>query len=382
MTFFRPLRLRFVAAAILCATNSMAFADGFSAVAPMHQARFGHTATLLQDGKVLVTGGGTISDLLATSELYDPVSNSWSSTGSLKTAREYHTATLLTSGKVLVVGGSQFGVPLQSAEIYDPATGTWSPAGTPTSKRENHSATLLPSGKVFVAFGTTGNNGATPTASAELYNPSTNGWTSAGNAPGGGGARSYHQAALVASGTYVVAFGGADAAGNPRNDGAMYNTSTSWTGPFGLMATARYLFTATASADFIVAAGGYTSTGATATAEYYDASTNQWHSAGTMTSARYGHAAVTLDAIGSILVTGGVATNTSLASAEIYSPVTNTWTATGNSMSTGRAQHTATSLGFGRVLVCGGQTGSGSTAVETATCDEYIVDPIYRNGFE
>jgi hypothetical protein len=382
MTFPHPSSLKFFVLAILLAASHPTFADGFIAAASMHQARFGHTATLLQNGKVLVTGGGTIDDLLATSELYDPASDTWTTSGALKTAREYHTATLLNSGKVLVVGGSQFGVPLQSAELYDPATGTWSQAGTPTSKRVRHSASLLPSGSVFVAFGTTGKNGTTPTASTELYDPSTNAWTAVGSAPGGSGAaRSYHQAALVSSGAQLIVFAGADASGNPRNDGAIYTTAGGgWVGPFALMTTPRYLFTASASAGAIIAAGGYSTSGATASAESY--LSNQWHSAGTMTSPRYAHTATVLDAAGDILVTGGVATDTSLASAEIYEPVSNTWTATTNSMSIGRAQHTATLLGAGRVLVCGGQTGSGATAVETETCDKFIVDSIYHNGFE
>lgn len=95
----------------------------------MQTARAIHTATVLPDGTVLVTGGyagGGVA--LASSELYNPNAGTWSPTGSLATARYYHTATLLLNGTILVTGGydaSQFSV-YASAEIYDPATGTWS----------------------------------------------------------------------------------------------------------------------------------------------------------------------------------------------------------------------------------------------------------------
>ena len=64
------------------------------------------TATLLPNGKVLVAGGCSDDGTLASAELYDPASGTWTATGSLATARNLHTATLLPNGKVLVAGGS------------------------------------------------------------------------------------------------------------------------------------------------------------------------------------------------------------------------------------------------------------------------------------
>ena len=89
----------------------------------MQTARGIHTATVLPDGNVLVTGGYAGGVALASSELYNPNTGTWSPTGNLATARYYHTATLLLNGKVLVTGGfdaSQLAV-YASAEIYDPA---------------------------------------------------------------------------------------------------------------------------------------------------------------------------------------------------------------------------------------------------------------------
>ena len=97
-------------------------------------------------------------------------------TGNLRVTREYHTATLLPNGNVLVAAGYGRGgvlVPLASAELYDSASGTWTTTNHLASRRYHHTATLLPNGKVLVA------GGETPEvlASAELYDPASGTWT-------------------------------------------------------------------------------------------------------------------------------------------------------------------------------------------------------------
>ncbi len=146
----------------------------WKATGSLSVARYYHTATLLQSGKVLVVGG--YNPPLNSAEVYDPATKTWTTTGSLKTGRFWHTATLLTSGKVLVAGGlgGQFAVRLQSAEIYDPQVGTWRGTGKLSVARTNHSATLLQNGEPLIAGGSTRPPAgpASIASSAELYDPS------------------------------------------------------------------------------------------------------------------------------------------------------------------------------------------------------------------
>jgi hypothetical protein len=114
------------------------------------------TATLLPNGKVLVAGGAAsdhCDGLNGPAELYDPSTGQWSATGRLAAPRAGHTATLLPNGKVLVTGGDAECTVLNSAEIYDPATGSWSVTGSLNWARGGHSATLLANGRVLVAGG-------------------------------------------------------------------------------------------------------------------------------------------------------------------------------------------------------------------------------------
>ncbi len=135
----------------------------------------GHTATRLSNGKVLMTGGGGqycgVGCVSPSAELYDAATGSFSASGSMTTQRAYgHTATLLPDSSVLVAAGDDgscdFYNPLASAELYDAATSSFSATGTMATARSSHTATLLSNGKVLVV----GGDGVTGSlANAELF---------------------------------------------------------------------------------------------------------------------------------------------------------------------------------------------------------------------
>jgi len=132
----------------------------------MNAQRYGHTATLLANGQVLVAGGSFQSS----AELYDPNTGSWRTTGEMGVVHYIHTATRLTSGKVLVAGGDNWpNGGLRDAELYDPKAATWTTIRPMNFGRYLHTATLLDDGKVLVAAGLNGGIYGTP--AAELYIP-------------------------------------------------------------------------------------------------------------------------------------------------------------------------------------------------------------------
>src|SRR2546422_922359 len=109
-----------IALSLTWARPATAAVQGGSPTRGMAPARYYHTATPLPHGRVPVAGGYGGGSFLASAEIYDPASGTWSPTGSMATARYYHTATSLPGGRVLVAGGfnGSFGV-VASAEIYD-----------------------------------------------------------------------------------------------------------------------------------------------------------------------------------------------------------------------------------------------------------------------
>ena len=242
------------------------------ATGSMNGIRIAHTATLLADGKVLVAGGAdsiseTSVNALATAELYDPVTGSWSATGNMIEARARHTATLLADGKVLVTGGSGSSAgtdSLATAELYDPATGSWTATGTMIEARTDHTATLLPDGRVLVAGG---NSSSGPQlASAELYDRGTGSWTVTGKMVGD---HAGHMATLLPDGRVLV-LGGSSGTG-PEATAELYDPSTgSWAATANM--NGEHLGgTATLLRDgSVLLAGGINPRGMLATAELYE----------------------------------------------------------------------------------------------------------------
>ena len=314
--------------------------------------RYYHTATLLLDGRVLVSGGHDAVAYLKSAELYNPSNGSWTATGSMTTNRYEHTATLLPNGKVLVVGGLGTGGELSSAEIYNPSNGTWTVTGSLGTGRESHTATLLPDGRVLVAGGSGPINNL---SSSELYNPSNGTWTATGSMTAN---RDNHTATMLPNGKVLVS--GGYGAGGALSSAELYNPSNGlWTATAAMVSN-RYWHTATLLPDGkVLVAGGYDpEVSALSSAEHYNPSNGSWTVKGAMMAKRYVHTA-TLLPDGKVLVAGGsYALDPYISSSELYSLSNGTWTATG-SLGTGRRYHTATRLPNGKVLVAGGSGRNG-----------------------
>jgi hypothetical protein len=171
--------------------------------------RADQSAAALQDGRVLIAGGTTnanVGGVTSSAEIYDPNANSFTVTGSMTVARQGATATVLNDGRVLLAGGVQnigFRAQLSSAELYDPVAGTFAATGSMQTPREGHTATLLRDGRVLVAGGS--DNGVHTLDSAEIYDPRSGAWQFAGHmtVP-----RVAHVAVLLGNGQVLIAGGG------------------------------------------------------------------------------------------------------------------------------------------------------------------------------
>ena len=339
--------------------------DTWTAAAPMPIGRVaGATATALADGTVLVIGGaGSDGVVTAAVDLYNPAARAWMGAGArapMSTPRASHTATLLPDGRVLVTGGSTSGGSIAqgytnntSAELYDPAQDTWSAAAPMLSARAHHTATLLPNGRVLV----TGGEDAQylPVATAEVYDPVANTWTATPLPMAT--ARSTQSATLLPNGRVLIA-GGYDIVQGvltPLTAAELYDPAlgTFSAAQASIAAHAGHSATLLANGQVLVAAGG------TSASELYDPATGLWHATAHLVSTRSGDAAILLPTA-RLLAAGGTQ---SAPNAEVYDPLTRTWTAAA-SMSVNRVSPIAALLPDGSALVCGGAAGAASASCE------------------
>lgn len=354
------------------APTSSAAAIWQLSAAPLSVARTGHAATMLKDGKVLVAGGvgsGPSATALNSVELYDPATRSWKVVAPMSTGSTEHTATLLDNGTVLVVGGYNNGDPkrdpvaaLNTAELYDPAKNTWSPVGTLPGGRAFHTATLLKDGSVLVVGGasSSGNiSNNTVLKAADLYNPVTKTWLPAGTMSV---ARIGHTATLLPDGTVLVVGAASDpgSPGTSANSAELFTTTPkpAWS-VTGALTTARVDHAAVLLQDGTVMViggrGGVGTPGAVlGSSEIFITATKRWAKGPDLGTARTGHTA-TLLADGAVLVIGGRSGGTpgaALNSAELLPLDAKVWRPAGV-MAVSRVGHTATLIG-GQVLVIGG----------------------------
>lgn len=319
-------------------------AGTFNFTGTMTTARAAHTATLLSSGKVLIAGGSQRSGLaaLASTELYDPSTQSFTAAADMTVARAGHTATLLQDGRVFIAGGYQLSA-LASAELYDPVTGTFSATGKTVRIEHIRTATLLDSGKVLVT-------GADSQAYnlAELYDPSAGTFKTVGNLR-----RNYFSqtATLLRDGRVLITTSNEDDDEPQTNNccADVYDPATgafSSTGVQAIPGASGRTATVLRDGKVLLAGGSFGFyLGRTSSAELYDPSTGTFSAGNRMTAPRDRHTA-TLLSDGTVLITGD-------APAELYDPTAGAFASAGN-MTTARRSHTATALPDGTVLITGG----------------------------
>ena len=325
----------------------------------MTASRAVHTQTLLQNGKVLIAGGGYfqgfISSVLATAEIFDPGSRTSTATGSMTTPRAYQTATLLANGKVLIAGGtfgsvngSPSGGALASAELYDPVAGTYTATGNMTVARMYPTATLLNDGTVLIVGGVTASGNAL--ATAEVYNPATGTFSATGNMST---QRWLHTATLLQNGKVLIA-GGPSSSLVDLDTAEIYDPISRTFSATGSLAMGRESGVAQLlNNGSVLIAGGYQQPlGVLAESELYNPSTGTFAATGSMGTSRNLSSAVLLGS-GRVLVVGGVDGSSVQQSAELYDPLTGTFAPTWM-MIAARATAAATALSDGSVLVTGG----------------------------
>ena len=308
---------------------------GFELAGSLSMGRWGLSATVLEDGTVLVVGGQERRSFSRRSpseaELLAPGATEWLKTEQVTYERSFHTATLLTDGRLLVAGGSGREVlaeeedrvfrgrkDLATVEVYDPDSGKWSEAAEMLTARSSGRALLLEDGRVLVIGGS---SGVKVIDKVELYDPATDEWTEA----------------------------------EP-------------------MSTVRSFHTATVLVDGrILVVGGQTRNMAQASTEIYDPATGEWTVAADLARPRSAHSAVLLGD-GRVLVVGGSDLGASNVlgpetTAEIYDPVADTWTLVATDLKP-RISHESALLPDGRVAVVGGEN-----VVGLAVSDVEVYDP-------
>ena len=324
--------------------------------------RFGHSASLMDDGRVLFSGGFTgvadksiISPIpINTFQIYDPTTDSW-----LLLAKDVipsfgSGAIRLSEGKYLSLGIIAVGnEPKGSAGILDLQNTTWTTLPPPPTARAFPAVTMLPDGRVLVLSGLVPSDSDAsvpePTMDTVAFDPVTGAWER--TAPMDNATGSPTVVSLDDGRIMVLQ--------DELSEAEIYDPITDvWTFTSSSNGTFLDVTAVKLSDGAVLVAGGENeaegANGTAPTAERYDPSADTWTAIEPMIQTRRGHT-LTLLPDGRVIAIGGVGATTTqpLATSEIYDPLINKWLPE-SEISVGRFEHTATLLSDGRILIFGG----------------------------
>jgi hypothetical protein len=342
----------------------------WSSASAMSEARASFASVTLPDGRVLAAGGRSAGGASASAELYDPESETWAVTGALSQARSHFTLTVRDAegdAGALAVGGEGPAGALATSEIYDAATGTWSPGPELPIAFSRHAAARFEDGAVLVAGGAGAGIGA-------LLVPGLRGWLPAGELaneqPGASLTVLDADQALLIGPNPPSAQVFSRGLGDWRSTGQPALARSEHTAT--RLLDGRVLVVGGNASDTgggeLADAGGvsFTSAANARSSELYDPARGAFEFLGGTNEAHVAHSA-TLLADGRVAVIGGHGLS-GASGTEIYEPAWGTWTP-GPGTRVGRAEHGAARLADGRVLAFGG-----SSASETALARADLLD--------
>ena len=218
---------------------------------PLITPRWKHTATLLNDGKVLVVGGTNNSSSILEAEIFDPSTETWTDVGPMFHPRSGHTASLLSDGRVLISGGFTY-VPISYAEIYDAKEG-WIKTENLMGPRYMHSAVPLSDGEVLVIGGRAGL--FTNLTRTELYDSDAGSWSVKGNMP----IALWDHSVIPVDCNKVLLVGGKKSDGSPSESTYLFEPTTGRYQSIAKLNEPRFGHSATGmSGGSVVIAGGST----------------------------------------------------------------------------------------------------------------------------
>lgn len=351
-------------------------ATGFAPTGPLVTPRADHTATLLQDGRVLIVGGVNGGVPVGAAEIYDPATGQFTEAGQMLYPRFQHGAALLPDGDVLIAGGRDAAsTGLFYMERYSIATGSFSAVGPlmPALLYPSVTALSAADGRVLVAGGYILDGGVAD-GTGRLFDPTTNAVATAENSLTEG--RFRHAAVLLDDGTVLLA--GGKLSNAYRGSAEIFDPATN---RFSVAADTldqpRSDIAALRLTDgrVLLAGGETTGGGESAVVEIFEPSPGRFVAGASLPTIR-SQAASALLADGRVLIAGGYSEGSRTNSAVVYTPGTGAFAPTA-ALQTARSGHSATRLADGTVLVVGGSNG-----VSLASAERYTPERIDTVGLQ